>query len=116
LVGIDHSISQHRTVRLEPLPGHHQPELVEAGERRQIRGREGSVRHVEVFQMGGVRTTIIGRPPPLPRDRRADQHYTLICGEPGKAALIPGSTRRASRTGIDGNPRDNDRRFGSTSR
>ena len=33
--------------------------------------REGSVRHVEVFRMGGVGTSILGRPRPLPGDRRA---------------------------------------------
>ena len=35
--------------------------LVEATERRQIRTGEGSVRHVEVFRLGGVGTPIIGR-------------------------------------------------------
>jgi Protein of unknown function (DUF817) len=32
--------------------------------------------------MGGVRTSIFGRPRHLPRDRRADPTYTLICEEP----------------------------------
>ncbi len=32
--------------------------------------------------MGGVRTSIIGRPRPLPRHRRARDHYTLNCEEP----------------------------------
>lgn len=32
--------------------------------------------------MGGVRTPILGRPRPLPRDRRASPHYTLNCEEP----------------------------------
>ena len=64
------------------LPGHLQPELIEAAERGQIRASEGSVRHVEVFQLGSVRTPIIGRPRPLPRQRRADHHYTLNCEEP----------------------------------
>jgi hypothetical protein len=40
---------QHRPIRLEVLADHHQTQLVEAAERRHIRGREGSVRHVEVF-------------------------------------------------------------------
>ncbi|MCK6212142.1 hypothetical protein KZX45_16485, partial [Georgenia sp. EYE_87] len=42
----------------------------------------GSVGHVEVFRMGGVRTSIFGRPRPLSGDRRADPHYTLNCEEP----------------------------------
>ena len=32
--------------------------------------------------MGGVRTSIIGRPRPLPRHRRAHPPYTLNCDEP----------------------------------
>src|SRR6185295_16783812 len=63
---------------------HLQPELIEVAERRQIRASEGSVRHVEVFQLGGVRTPIIGRPRPLPRQRRADHLYTLNCEEPNR--------------------------------
>ena len=73
---------QHRTIGSEALAGHLQPELVEAAEHGQIRAREGSVRHVEVFRMGSVRTPIIGRPRPLPRQRRAAHLYTLICEEP----------------------------------
>ena len=59
-------------------------ELAEATERGQIRAREGSVRHVEVFRMDGVRTSIIGRPRPLSRQRRADHLYTLNFEEPQK--------------------------------
>src|SRR6185295_14293088 len=43
---------------------------------------------VEVFQLGGVRTPIIGRPRPLPRQRRADHLYTLNCEEPDSRTLI----------------------------
>ena len=57
-------------------------ELVQAGEGGQVRARKGSVRHVEVFQMRCVGTLILGRPRHLPRDRRADDTYTLICEEP----------------------------------
>ena len=74
---------QHRPIRLEPLTDHLQPELVETAERAQIRAHEGSVNHVEVFRLGGVRTPIIGRPRPSPRHRRAER-YTLV---PGRAAL-----------------------------
>jgi len=72
---------QHRAIRLEPLTDHLQPELVESAERAKIRAHEGSVKHVEVFQLGGVRTSIIGRPRPSPRHRRAAA-YTLNPEEP----------------------------------
>ena len=49
---------------------------------RQVRAREGSVRHVEVFRTGCVRTPIIGGPRPLSGHRRAQPCYTLICEEP----------------------------------
>ncbi|ABK73578.1 hypothetical protein MSMEG_5377 [Mycolicibacterium smegmatis MC2 155] len=77
---------QHGPIRVEALAGHLQPELVEAAESRQVSAGEarptGSVRHVEVFQMDGVGTSIIGRPRPLSRHRRADDLYTLNCEEP----------------------------------
>ena len=38
--------------RLQPLPDGDQAALIETTERRQIRGREGSVEHVEVSLMG----------------------------------------------------------------
>ena len=48
-----------------------------SGRRGQVRAAEarirGSVRHVEAPQVGGVRTPIVGRPRPLPSDRRADR-------------------------------------------
>ncbi|RFU19720.1 hypothetical protein D0Z06_20320, partial [Geodermatophilus marinus] len=43
----------------------------------------GSVRHVEAFRMGSVRTSIFGRPRRLSRDRRASPIYTLNYEEPG---------------------------------
>jgi len=76
---------QDRTVRFEPLPHDFKSKLVEASERGQVRASEGSVRHVEVVQMGGVRTSIIGRPRRLPRDRRADPRYTVNFEEPVNA-------------------------------
>jgi hypothetical protein len=45
---------------------------------------DGSVGHVEVFQMAGVGTAIFGRPRRLSRDRRARPTYTLNCEEPNK--------------------------------
>ena len=32
--------------------------------------------------MGGLRTSIIGRPRPSPGQQRANQNYTLNCNEP----------------------------------
>jgi len=89
---------QHRTRRLEPAPHHLQTQLVEAGERGQVsRASEGSVRHVEVFPVGSVRTPIIGRPRPLPGHRHANPRYTLNCGEP-ENSLSSKTTRAAART------------------
>jgi len=51
-----------------------------------------SVRHVEVFQMGSVRTSIIGRPRRLPRDRRAALRYTVNYEEPPKDRPAPRKT------------------------
>jgi hypothetical protein len=82
LVRFEHPAGEERSLRLEPLPRDDEAEVVEPTERRQVRGGEcsnsGSVGHVEVFRMGGVRTSILGRPRRLSRLRRADQNYTLI--------------------------------------
>ena len=84
---------QHGPIRIEALPGHLQSEFVEAAESRQVSAGEarptGSVRHVEVFRMDGVGTSIIGRPRPLPRHRRADDLYTLNCEEPDNLGHHP---------------------------
>ena len=53
-------------------------ELIEAGERGQVRASEGSVGHVEVFRMGSVRTSIFGRPRPPSTYRRAAQLKTPL--------------------------------------
>jgi hypothetical protein len=53
---------QHSAVGLDPLPSDFEAKLVETAERGQVRASEGSVRHVEVFQMGGVGTSILDRP------------------------------------------------------
>ena len=45
--------------------------VVKTAQRRQVPEGQGSVGHVEVLRMGGVRTPIIGRPRPSPRHRRA---------------------------------------------
>jgi hypothetical protein len=48
------------------LPDHNEAELVQPREGRQIRNIEEKFRHVEVFQMGSVRTSIIEGPRPVP--------------------------------------------------
>jgi hypothetical protein len=71
------------------LAGHDETELVQPAEGRQISADEpsissradGSVSHVEVFRIRCVGTLIIGRPRPLPRDRRAEI-YTVNWEEP----------------------------------
>ena len=94
---------QHRTISLHSLPGHLQPELIQAAKSGQVGAAEAaprrSVRHVEVFQIRRVGTLILGRPRPLPRQRRADQHHTLICEEPvivatGSCGVQAAVTRR----------------------
>ncbi len=45
-------------------PGRFEAEVIETAEHGQVRGIKGSVGHVEAFQMGGVRTSIIGRASP----------------------------------------------------
>jgi hypothetical protein len=94
LVRFHDSAREHRTVRFESLTGDDEAEFVESAERGQVGAgearRRGSVRHVEVFRMGSVRTSILGRPRPLPGHRRADRRsrlrhmpdYTLNCEEP----------------------------------
>lgn len=73
---------QHRPAWFKTLTRREETKLIQAAEGSQVRRREGSVVHVEVFQMSCVRTLIIGRPRPSPPDRRARNSYTLICDEP----------------------------------
>ena len=89
-VGLDDPALQHRPTGLEVLADDLQAKPVQTSERSQVRTSEGSVRHVEVFRMGGVGTSIIGRPRPLPGPRHAASRcspsrqslYTLNCEEP----------------------------------
>ena len=53
------------------LAGAGEVEGDEAGEGREVGGRESRLGHVEVFRMDGVRTSIIGRPRPLSGQRLA---------------------------------------------
>lgn len=99
----------HRTVGglTQLLAGYLQPEVVEAAECGRVSAGEaranGSGGHVEVFRMGGVRTSIIGRPRPSSRQRRADQPYTLNREEPqirrwvGHVPMVWSPTRQVPR-------------------
>ena len=91
---LDDAAGEHGPLRFEALAGYDEAELVEAAEGGQIGGvepcirarRDGSVVHVEVFQVEGVGTSILGRPRPLSAHRRAENEvasHTLNCEEPG---------------------------------
>ena len=76
-------------VWLNALTRHLQPQAIQARERAQIRAIKDSIGHVEVFQMDGVGTPIIGRPRPLPghdTPNPANNTYTLNYEEPVKDA------------------------------
>jgi len=51
LIRLDDPAGEHRPAGLKPLPRHHQAELIDTAERGQVGTAEGSVGHVEVFQM-----------------------------------------------------------------
>ena len=89
VIRLAHPAGQHRAIGLQTLPGHDQAELIETAERAQVRASEGSVAHVEVFQVDGVGTSILGRPRPLPEQRRAHLAYTLVWDEPSKRMPMP---------------------------
>ena len=106
-VGIDHPARQDRPVRLETLPGHLQAQPVQAAEGRHIGAREGSVEHVGVFLDGSVRTSILRRPRPSPRQRRAlhprppgNAAYTPDWDEPLNRSAIARMRRAACRTDV----------------
>src|SRR3546814_11165555 len=86
-IGIDDPTGQDRPARFQTLARHLQTELIEKAERRQIRGREGSVGQVEVFQLDGVGTSIVGRPRRLSRPRPAHWTYTLHTHDTHTTAL-----------------------------
>ena len=67
------------------LARHFQAQVIQARERAQVGAIKGSIGHVEVFQMDGVGTPIIGRPRPLPghdTPNPAHNTYALKCEEP----------------------------------
>jgi len=72
-------------VWLNALARHFQAQVIQARERAQVGAIKGSIGHVEVFQMDGVGTPIIGRPRPLPghdTPNPANNTYTLNYEEP----------------------------------
>ena len=86
---------QHCMVCLNALARHFQAQAIQARERAQIRAIKDSIGHVEVFQMDGVGTPIIGRPRPLPghdTPNPANNTYTLNYEEPLNVALNEGTT------------------------
>ena len=72
-------------VCLNALARHFQAQAIQARERAQVGAIKDSIGHVEVFQMDGVGTPIIGRPRPLPghdTPNPANNTYTLNYEEP----------------------------------
>ena len=72
-------------VCLNALTRHLQPQVIQVRERAQVGAIKGSIGHVEVFQMDGVGTPIIGRPRPIPghdTPNPANNTYTLNYEEP----------------------------------
>jgi hypothetical protein len=71
IIRLDDPALDHRPTRLDRLPDSFEAELVEAAERGQVRSIEGNEKHVGVFPVEGVGTSIVGRPRPLHAHRRA---------------------------------------------
>jgi hypothetical protein len=85
VVTLDDAALEHRPTAVEVLPDGAQGELVQSAKGGQIRVGKSSLGHVEVFLMGSVGTSILGRPRPLSAQRRATfahLNYTLNCEEP----------------------------------
>lgn len=61
----------HRPLRAQTLADDHKTELVKTAEHLQVRGCEGGIEHVEVFQMDSAGTSTNGRPQPSPRHQHA---------------------------------------------
>ena len=91
LISVHDPALQHRPVRFQELSHDPQAQPVQPGERGHIGVSESRVGHVEVFQMGSVRTSIFGGPRPLSGQRRARTSYTLNCEEP---VWLDGRTNR----------------------
>ena len=97
VVGVDDPAREHRTIGVEALPGHDEPELVQAAEHGQVRAAEAGIRGSvsapsRSSRWVSVRTSIFGRPRRLPSHRRADL-YTLNCEEPSKPQVYLSAAR-----------------------
>jgi len=97
VIRLEDPARQHRVVLADELAGDGQPHPVGQAERIEIRTVESRLSHVEVFQMGSVRTSIIGGPRPSPPHRRANPRYTLECEEPQNPPIH--TLKRNSRDG-----------------
>ena len=78
-------------VCLNALACHFQAQAIKARECGQVRAIKGSIGYIEVFQMDGVGTPIIGRPRPLPghdMPNPAHNTYTLNYEEPDKVGRV----------------------------
>ncbi len=91
-IRLDNTALDHRPIKPKVLSDSFQAELVEPAEHGEVRRSEGSVEHVEVFRMASVGTSIIGRPRPLSRHRRAHPAhacYTVNYEEPVSDPVDP---------------------------
>jgi hypothetical protein len=94
-IGLHEPALNHRPIGFQPPPHGNETELVKAAERRQVRVSEGSVNHVQVLQVGCVRTPISGG---TSTNVRLPRCYTLICDEPETLDLSRHLTMRTART------------------
>ncbi len=87
IIGLDQPTLPHRTLRLDELAGDLQTKVALAGEGGQIKSPEGSVGHVEVFQMDSVTTPIIKRPRPSTGHNAPPPGNTAATPSNGKSPL-----------------------------
>ncbi|WP_283498647.1 hypothetical protein [Cryobacterium sp. PH29-G1] len=94
---LDDAALQYRTTVVEVLPEGAKAEFIQPAKVGQIRVRKSSLGQVEVFLMGRVGTSILGRPRPLSAQRRARSahlNFTLNCEEPHKSVTVFFLTRK----------------------
>ena len=88
VIGVENTTGQNYTVGFEVLADDFESEVIESAELGQVGAREGSVRQVEVFWMGGVGTSIFRGPRRLPRQHPVNGRHTLNCEEPEICSVI----------------------------
>jgi hypothetical protein len=98
VIRLNDAARHRRAIGREMLADHLQAEPFQTSERGQIRVGKGSVRHVGVFQIEGVRTSIIRRPRPLPPDRRATPTTPWIGKSRGSRGPHPSQVRPRTTT------------------